>query len=245
MTDPSFVELAAAASGPRWRTDRRRRRSAPQERESWRELADQYESVLDPAPPDPLVDAPIAVTPTQYRTNLGCAKARLDAWEAIVDPAARDVYLVGRRCRGIAHKVLDDPLAPSLIIQNDPPAGGVSRPQWVRAVAAAKALAWERETPVDRAFVEYPALGVIRRVRLTTRRTAAVERLVRRVRARAGPPLPLADRSVCEVRTSRTLCCSSVGGRCGASPRPSTHGHGACRLATGCLPACRCSQGSI
>ena len=77
----------------------------------------------------------------------------LDAFEALCDPADRDVLLTGKDCRGIAHKIVEiDAPTPSLISAGSPPENGVWHPQTVHAVAAAKALAYERETPVELSF---------------------------------------------------------------------------------------------
>jgi len=54
----------------------------------------------------------------------------------------------------------------------EPPETGVWTSQSVHAVAAAKALAWEHQVSVERAWLEYPAYGVIRSIDLTTRRKA-------------------------------------------------------------------------
>jgi CRISPR-associated exonuclease Cas4 len=68
----------------------------------------------------------------------------------------------------------------------------------VKAVGAAKALAWERETAVDRAYVEYPRHGVIRSVSLSTRNKAAYRRTLRAVRSMDGPPPRVDDDSKCD-----------------------------------------------
>jgi CRISPR-associated exonuclease Cas4 len=118
-------------------------------------------------------------------------------YDRLVDPAATRTVLTGRECRGVVHKLLagdaDRAPAPVVCSPGEPPAQGVWEPQSVRAVAAAKALAWEREREIPRALVEYPAVGVVRTVRLTTRRKAAYRRTVRAVRAIDGPPARVAD----------------------------------------------------
>ena len=208
MSTPTFSDLALAAYCPRKLYYRRREpdRTPPADVEPVRELAFRYPDLFDPGGPDPLQDAPIDVTPTQYRTNLGRARARFDAWEGLVDPLGREVYLEGRECRGVAHKVLEAPLAPSIVSPGRPPPEGVWRPQGVKAVAAAKALAWERERPVERAFVEYPAHGVVREVRLTTRRKAAYRLALRSVRSIDGPPPRLHGESKCAACEYRDRC---------------------------------------
>jgi CRISPR-associated exonuclease Cas4 len=82
----------------------------------------------------------------------------------------------------------------------------VWEPQRVRAVAAAKALSWEREATVDRALVEYPAHGVVRTVRLTTRARATYRRALRAVRSLDGPPPRLRDTAKCEPCDYRDRC---------------------------------------
>lgn len=49
-----------------------------------------------------------------------------------------------------------------MVFTGRPPEHGVWEPQSIRAVAAAKALSWEHERTVERAFVEYPAYGIVR-----------------------------------------------------------------------------------
>ncbi|WP_049997714.1 CRISPR-associated protein Cas4 [Halococcus sediminicola] len=207
MKKHAFSDLRTAAYCPRkcyyrWQDDADR--DPPPEVEERRELAFRYGEILDGVD---LVDAPIEVTPTQLRTNLSCAKARLDAFEALCDPADRDVLLTGKDCRGIAHKIVEtDVPVPSLISAGSPPENGVWHPQTVHAVAAAKALAYERETPVERAFVEYPTYGVVREVPLTTRRKAAYRTAVRTLESIDGPPPRLDDRSKCESCEYREEC---------------------------------------
>ena len=112
---------------------------------------------------------------------------------------------------GRAAKVLEDPLAPTLISPGEPPAEGVWKPQSVRAVGVAKALAWEREEPVELAFVEYARYGMIRRVDLTTRRKAAYRRTLRTARAIDGPPPRSGNEAKCQT-------CEFVA-ECGAKTR--------------------------
>jgi CRISPR-associated exonuclease Cas4 len=208
VTKQPFADLALAAYCPRKLYYRRRegRREIPPEVEALRDLAIRYEEALAPDGDDPLAGAPIAVTPTQFRANVGCAKARLDAWDALADPEGRDVFLEGRECRGIAHKVIEDPPAPVIVSPGEPPEEGVWKPQSVRAVAAAKALAWERETPIGRAFVEYPAHGRIRRIRIGTRRKAAYRAALRAARGLDDPPPRIDEESKCEPCEFREEC---------------------------------------
>ena len=206
MGKHAFSDLRTAAYCPRQCYYRRRDddRGPPPEVERRRELAFRYDELLDGTD---LADAPIAVTPTQFRTNLSCAKARFDAFDELRVPTDRDVLLTGKDCRGIAHKLLElDTPVPSLVSAGSPPENGVWHPQTVHAVAAAKALAYERETPVERAFVEYPTYGIVREVPLTTRRKAAYRTAVRTLESIDGPPPRLDDRSKCESCEYREEC---------------------------------------
>ncbi|GAB3678118.1 hypothetical protein GCM10028856_38310 [Halopiger thermotolerans] len=183
-----------------------------------RDLATRYDELLE-APSAALADEPIAVSAAQYRETLEATRERLggsalesepgtgaaddatderDRWRRLCEPAARNVLAAGRDCRGIVHKVLEDPLEPVLVSAGAPPERGVWDPQSVHAVAAAKALAWERETAVDRAWLEYPAYGVVRSIALTTRRKARYRRVLRTVRELDGPPARTTNRSKCE-----------------------------------------------
>ncbi|TKX86000.1 hypothetical protein EXE43_10740, partial [Halorubrum sp. SS5] len=51
---------------------------------------------------------------------------------------------------------------------------------------------------VDRALVEYPAVGVVREVRLTTRKKAAYRTALRAARSIDGPP-PRVDDDRCDA----------------------------------------------
>ncbi|MFB6220564.1 MAG: hypothetical protein ABEH90_03910 [Halolamina sp.] len=185
----AFTDLATAAYCPRKLYHRERDPDAPaipDAVEEIRELAFRYPELL--AADDAALRAePIEATPTQFRSRLSCVRER-PAWPGLADPPARDVRLDGRECRGVAHKVLETPLAPSIVSAGEPPPDGVWEPHSVRAVAAAKALAWEREEEVERAFVEYPAHGTVREIALTTRRKAAYRRALRVVETLDGPP---------------------------------------------------------
>lgn len=176
-----------------------RRQSPPQDRTpdaiaERRDLAFAYEQLL--TDDEALAEAPIAVSATRYRSTLGGAKARLDAWDALADPDERDVLLTGRECRGVAHKRIPGPSL-SLVFGGAPPEQGVWEPQSVRLVAAAKALAWERETDVDRVYAEYPAYGVIRAIDVDARRTAAYREAVRIADSLDGPPARVANDAKC------------------------------------------------
>jgi CRISPR-associated exonuclease Cas4 len=154
-----------------------------------------------------LIELPIRREPAAYRDALETVRTR-DDWSDLVAPAERRVLLDGKDARGIAHKVLDgeDGPIPSLVSPGTPPDQGVWEPQRVRAVAAAKALAWERDTSVERALVEYPASGVVRTVRLTTRNCAAYRRTLRTVRDLDGPPARIEDSAKCEPCEYRERC---------------------------------------
>lgn len=131
--------------------------------------------------------------------NLSASRDRLDRWEDLADPVERDVFLPGKDVHGQVAKVLADPLAPTLVSPGEPPPEGVWQPQSIRAVGAAKALAWRESTAVERANVEYPRNGRIRAVDLTTRRQAAYRRTVRAVAAMDGPPPRLGNDDKCET----------------------------------------------
>ena len=141
----------------------------------------------------------LAVHPSTFREAIRAARNTHAAWPALVAPESTDVSLSGKDVHGVVAKVLEDPLAPSLVSPGAPPPEGVWQPQAVKAVGAAKALAWERETPVERAFVEYPRHGVIRSVELTTRHKAAYRRTLRSIRSMDGPPPRIDDDGKCET----------------------------------------------
>ncbi|OYR57431.1 CRISPR-associated protein Cas4 [Halorubrum halodurans] len=201
-----FSDLAAAAYCPRQLYYRRREddRSLPAEVHDRIDLAYRYPELVD-APDAVLRRLPIRREPAAYRRNLSRLRER-DLYGGLVDPAETRTFLSGRECHGVVHKLLagvdGGPPVPVLCSPGEPPESGVWEPQSVRAVAAAKALAWERERPVPRAILEYPAVGVVREVRLTTRRKAAYRRALRAVRAIDGPPARVDDGrcTSCEYR---------------------------------------------
>jgi CRISPR-associated exonuclease Cas4 len=201
-----FSDLRLAAYCPRKLYYARRGddRGAPPETLERRELAFRYPELLD-ATDDALARAPLAVSPREFRTNLERARD-LDGWDALSDPAAREVLLEGKDCRGIAHKVVEGPPRPSVVSAGDPPEQGVWEPQSVHAVAAAKALAYERERPVECAYVEYPAHGVVRRVRTTTHRKAAYRSALEAARSVDGPPPRLRGDAKCDPCEYREEC---------------------------------------
>lgn len=203
----AFRDVEAAAYCPRKLYYRQR---APEEAEipdivgERRRLAFTYEQLL--TDDDAIRDAPIEPTETQYRSNLGCVRARLRRWEELADPADSDVFLSGRDCRGIAHKVLESPPTVSLAFAGEPPQEGVWQPQSVRLVAATKALAWERERSIESAFAEYPAYGIVRKIDVDARRTAAYREAVRIADAIDGPPARTNSSSKCKPCEYRPQC---------------------------------------
>lgn len=207
----AFTDIATAAYCPRKLYYRRKHDDGtpPESVAPIRNLAFRYEELLEPS--SDLTDEPIAVSPTQYRSNLGRAKARLDRWADLVDPDDRQVFLEGKDAHGIAHKLLSDPPVPVVVSPGEPPDRGVWEPHAVRATAAAKALSWERETPIERPYVEYPAYGVIREVRLTTRKKAKYRRALRTTRSLDGPPPRLRDDPRCETCEYRSECGTKTG----------------------------------
>ncbi|MFB6304546.1 MAG: hypothetical protein ABEH47_05225 [Haloferacaceae archaeon] len=198
----TFSDLATAAYCPRQlyyarRDDDRGPPAAVRERQR---LAFRYPDLRAAG----TVPDAVAVPPATYRERLERLAER-DDWDRLV-AADRRVRLEGKDCHGIAHKVLAEPPVPSVVSPGEPPDSGVWHPQRVRAVATAKALAWERERPVDRALVEYPAHGVVRTVRLTTRAKAAYRRTLRTVRRTDGVPPRIDDRSKCAACAYREEC---------------------------------------
>jgi CRISPR-associated exonuclease Cas4 len=232
----AFSDLARAAYCPRQcyyaRADDDR--GVPSEVAATMELAHRYPALRDGAD---LGAEPIAVSPTTYRDRLDALTDRPE-WPALANPLERDLYLAGKDCHGIAHKLLsgtaversaagegpvgdgsaagsasdadDDrqstPPIPVIVSPGAPHETGVWEPQSVRAVAAAKALAWEREREIPRALVEYPAHAVVRSVRLGVRRTAAYRRALRTARGIDGPPPRLRDSPRCEPCAYREEC---------------------------------------
>lgn len=203
----TFAELARAAYCPRqyYYAEREGIEEPPPEARARRDLASRY-PVLRRASDAALAAEPIERPPTAYRAALDRLAAR-DDWDALTDPVDRERTLAGRECRGVAHKILPgDPPTPTFVSPGRPPEEGVWRPQRVRAVAMAKALAWEREEEIPAALVEYPAHGVVRRVELTTRNRAAYRRTVRTIREIDGPPARIDDEDKCEACDYRERC---------------------------------------
>jgi CRISPR-associated exonuclease Cas4 len=203
----AFREVETAAYCPRKLYYRRRspEEETPEAVAARRDLAFEYERLLRGE--TALSEAPIEVTPTQFRSRVGCAKARIDCWERLVDPVDRDVFLSGRDCHGTVHKLLETtPPSASLVFAGRPPENGVWQPHSVRLIAAAKALAWERETAIERVFAEYPAHGVVREVPVDARRTAAYREAVRVADSIDGPPARTQNRAKCEPCDYRDEC---------------------------------------
>ena len=204
-THVSFSDLRTAAYCARkcyyQRTLPAEEREPPPEVEAIRDLELRYETLLD-ASPDALASEPIAVSPGRYRERLAATKGRLEEaghWNRLRNPTDRDVFATGRHCRGIVHKVLAEPLEPALVSAGAPPETGVWQSQSVHAVAAAKALSWEHQESVERAWLEYPAHGVIRAVDMTTRRKAQYRSALRTVRELDGPPPRTDSSSKCDA----------------------------------------------
>ncbi|MFB6094329.1 MAG: hypothetical protein ABEJ77_05255 [Halanaeroarchaeum sp.] len=191
-------DLALAAFCPRQLYYARRGdRTPPPAAAAARELAHSYPALLV-ASDAAIRTHDVALEPAAYREALASTRDRVPDWDALVDPPETDVLLEGREVIGRLDKVIDDPLAPVLVSPGTPPETGVWRPQSVRAVGAAAALAWREGSAVETAFVEYPRHGVIRRLSIGTRRRAAYRRTLRTVQEMAGPPPRRRDRERCE-----------------------------------------------
>jgi CRISPR-associated exonuclease Cas4 len=204
----TFGSLARAAYCPRQYYYARRENGGdepPPDARARRDLAFRY-SALRRASDASLADEPIERPPAAYRAALDRLATRPE-WSGLVDPARERALLEGRECRGIAHKIVPgDPPTPTFVSPGRPPERGVWRPQRVRAVAMAKALAWECEREVPAALVKYPAHGILRRVRLTARNKAAYRETVRTVREVDGPPPRIDDEAKCNACDYREEC---------------------------------------
>lgn len=195
----AISDLARAAYCPRQLYYARQEcdRTPPESVRERISLAHRYDDLRN-ADDAALRDLPISPPPEAYREAL-TALAERDDWSALSREYERDVYLDGRDCHGVAHKLLDgDPPTPTLVSPGRPPERGVWEPQRVRAVAVAKALSWEVEETVPRALVEYPTHGTVRTVRSTTGNRAAYRRTLRTVRELDGPPPRVDDRAKCD-----------------------------------------------
>ena len=203
---PTFSELSRAAYCPRQLYYARKHDDGepPDSVEEKQGLAFRYRE-LRTADDETLAALPIERSPETYREALDSLSTR-PVWEDLCEPVETGYYVEGKDCAGLLHKILPgDPPTPTLISPGEPPAEGVWKPQTVRAVAAAKALAWEREREIPRTLIEYPAVGVVRAVPLTTRRTATYRRVLRTVRAMDGPP-PRVNDDRCDSCEYRTEC---------------------------------------
>jgi CRISPR-associated exonuclease Cas4 len=205
---PTFTDLSRAAFCPRQLYYARRDGDdgPPETARARQRLAFEYASLRE-ASDARLRAEPIDLAPSEYRTALERLAER-DDWSALCDPRSTHVALEGKDCHGRVHKLIEtaDCVVPTLVSPGSPPEHGVWEPQQVRAVAAAKALSWERGESVTRALVEYPAHAVVRTVRLTTRAKATYRRALRAVRALDGPPPRLRDTSKCRGCDFRTQC---------------------------------------
>ena len=202
----AFTDIATAAYCPRKLYYKRKHDNGkpPEGVAAIHNLAFRYEELLDPN--TDLGSEPIAVEPTAYRENLRRTKTGTDRWEDLTDPAGTRVFLRGKDANGIAHKLLSGPPTPVILSAGEPPDEGVWRTQSVRATAAAKALSWERERSIERAYVEYPAHGVVRTVRMTGRRKATYRRALRAVESLDGPPPRLKNDTRCRPCEYRQEC---------------------------------------
>lgn len=213
----AFSDLASAAYCPRQLYYRRRDTvSVPDDVTDVMNLAFRYPDLREMSADD-LAEEPISIPAEKFTDNLDTLTDRPD-WDALADPPARDVFLAGKDCHGIAYKILsgvtddestsetDLPPVPVIVSPGEPHEHGVWGPQSVRAVAAAKALAWEREREIPRALVEYPAHATVRSVRLTVRKTADYRRALRTARGVDGPPPRLQNSPKCEPCPYRDQC---------------------------------------
>jgi len=205
-----FSDVARAAYCPRQLYYARREddRTVPSDVRARIDLAYRYPALAD-APDATLRRLPIRRSPAAYRRNLDRLRER-DDYDGLVAPERERAFVSGKDCHGTVHKLLApadsadpaDPPLPTVVSPGEPPENGVWEPQSVRAVAVAKAVAWEREREVPRALVEYPSVGAVREVRLTSRRKAAYRRALRAARAIDGPPSRVDDDrcSACDYR---------------------------------------------
>ncbi|GGM70699.1 CRISPR-associated exonuclease Cas4 [Halarchaeum rubridurum] len=198
----SFGDLATAAYCPRQLYYRRKEgaRDLPDAVVRVRELAFRYPTLVEAS--DAALRNTVAVDPATYRARLGAVLTR---YPGLASPDETDVLLTGKDCRGRVAKIVS-PLAPTLVSPGEPPETGVWEPQTVRAVAAAKALAWRERAPVEYAYVEYPRHGIVREVAITTRAKAAYRRTLRTVRGMDGPPSRLRSDAKCTNCDYRAEC---------------------------------------
>jgi CRISPR-associated exonuclease Cas4 len=203
---PTFSDLGRAAYCPRQLYYARQDadREPPSDAEATQALAFRYNELRD-TDDETLASLPIHCSPHAYRNALDTLAERSE-WDDLCDPTETEYYVEGKDCRGVIHKLLaGTPPTPTLVSSGEPPENGVWEPQTVKAVAAAKALAWEREQEIPRTLIEYPAVGVIREVPLTTRRTGTYRQVLRTVEAIDGPP-PRVNDSRCDSCEYRDEC---------------------------------------
>lgn len=202
-----FTGVARAAYCPRQLYYARRDddRSVPPDARARIDLAFRYSALVD-VPDATLRRLPIRRSPAAYRRNLSRLRER-DDYSRLVDPEDERAFRSGKDCQATVHKLLASdgagkPPVPTVVSPGEPPENGVWEPQSVRAVAVAKALAWEHEREVPRVLVEYPSVGAIRTVRLTTPKKAAYRRALRAARSIDGPPARVDDDrcSACDYR---------------------------------------------
>lgn len=199
----AFGDVARAAYCPRQLYYARGEDSdPPAEYDNARDIATRYDE-LAVASEAALATFDVAVPPPDFRSNL---RASLDRHPRVSTAPETDAFLRGKDAHGRAAKVHTDPLAVSVVAPGSPPEQGVWEPQSVRAVAAAKALSWREETPVESAYVEYARHGVVREVAMTTRRKAAYRRALRAARSLDGPPPRLHDDAKCGACDYREEC---------------------------------------
>ncbi len=171
-----------------------------------RDLAFRYDTLLA-ATDAVLADLPLAVSPTQFRSQLNCVRERLSEWPALVNPTAEYLGVEGEDCRGLVHKFMDGtPPSLSMVFTGSPPSSGVWHPQRVHVVAAATALSDQENDRVLQGFAEYPAHGIVRKVPLDRRRTAEYRRALRTTQPLDEPPARTANRSKCAPCEYSEIC---------------------------------------
>lgn len=230
----SDLSRAAFCPRQLYYTRREDDRSIPSESRTRIDLAFRYPELVS-APDRELRRLPIRRSPAAYRRNLSRLRERddydalVDPDRERAFVSGRDCHGTVRKVlrsdvrsdageddRAEAESSVEtnpetdaetdtEPPVPVVVSPGEPPETGVWEPQSVRAVAVAKALAWEHEREVPRALVEYPAVGVVREVRLTVRRTARYRRALRTARGIDGPP-PRVDDDRCEACSYREEC---------------------------------------
>ncbi len=206
MTE-SFSDLRAGAYCPRqlYYQHRASETELPPIVPARRSLAFRYPA-LQTASDDQLQAAPIEISPQLFRERLKKASERIDRWDALVAPTARDVFVTGEETHGIVRKVLTDPLQLSVISPGRPPADGVWHSHAVQAVATARALEDDRETTITTAFVEYPAYGVLRQLAISEERRIAYRRTLAAIADTTHPPQRIDNQAKCQACPYREQC---------------------------------------